>query len=72
MSYMASIDFSKLKKRDFDNGAIRDDIWSALRQRETLLTLCTELDRELDGVRIPKSAAEIVNAIRSLLKECDQ
>ena len=33
-----------------------------------LLTLCRELDVEMDGVKCPKSAAAILNRIRSLIE----
>lgn len=36
---------------------------------DRLWKLCSELDEELDGVRMPASAAAIMNAIRNLLKE---
>jgi hypothetical protein len=34
-----------------------------------LIRLCVELDMEMDGVRVPASAAAILNAIRSILNE---
>lgn len=36
-------EFRKLSKRDFDNGAVLDEIDVALEQRQTLLRLCGEL-----------------------------
>ena len=36
----------------------------------SLRTLFRELDEELDGVRIPKSAAAIMNGIRAKMKGC--
>lgn len=32
-----------------------------------LIRLCVELDMEMDGVRVPASAAAILNAIRGIL-----
>lgn len=36
---MIVAEFDKLKQDDFQNGAIRDEIRTALRQREKLITL---------------------------------
>ena len=43
-----------------------------LPKARTLVELCRELDEELDGVKIPASAAAIVNAIRSIVEEIDE
>lgn len=40
-----------------------------LNQRERLFRLCVELDIEMDGVRVPASAAAILNAIRGIVTE---
>ena len=37
-----------------------------------LVTLCRELDVEMDGVKVPASAAAILNAIRECLEACNQ
>ena len=34
-----------------------------------LIRLCVELDMEMDGVRVPASAAAILNAIRGILNK---
>jgi phytoene/squalene synthetase len=34
--------------------------------------LCRELDEELDGVQLPRSAAAILNAIRVILDDIDE
>ena len=34
-----------------------------------LMTLCRELDMEMDGVKCPKAAAAILNAIRRIVGE---
>jgi len=34
-----------------------------------LIRLCVELDMEMDGVRVPASAAAILNAIRGILSK---
>ena len=44
-----------------------DDVYIACREFLRLHALCKELDEELDGVVIPRSAASIANAIRSLV-----
>jgi hypothetical protein len=36
-----------------------------------LLSLCRELDAEMDGVRVPASAAAILNGIRSVLSDAE-
>ncbi len=36
-----------------------------------LISLCRELYDELDGVRIPKSAAAVCNGIRAVIEEID-
>jgi hypothetical protein len=36
---------------------------------DKLVALCTELDEELDGVKLPSSAAAIMNSIRSVLAD---
>ena len=37
-----------------------------------LVRLCLELDREMDGVKVPAAAAAILNGIRSwLLENCE-
>ena len=36
---------------------------------ERLIRLCIELDMEMDGVRVPASAAAILNAIRGILNK---
>ena len=41
-------------------------------QLARLEMLCRELDEELDGVKVPASAAAILNAISELLDEIDQ
>lgn len=61
--------FRTLKKRDFENGAVTDEIDAALKEREKLLGLCTELDVEMDGVRCPATAAAILNGLRSIVSE---
>ena len=37
--------------------------------KERLFILCRELDMEMDGVRVPATAAAILNAIRSIITE---
>jgi len=48
---MSVKDFDRLGRRDFENGAVLDDIREALQQRESLMSLCDEMCRneELDG-----------------------
>lgn len=36
-----------------------------------LVALCRELDEELDGVKIPASAAAVCNGIRDVLNQID-
>ena len=36
-----------------------------------LVRLCRELDTELDGVKLPRTAAGIMNAIRACLEAID-
>lgn len=40
---MTAKDFNKLSKRDFDNGAITDEIHAALTERESLVSELTAL-----------------------------
>jgi hypothetical protein len=40
-----------------------------LNQRERLFRLCTELAVEMDGVRVPATAAAILNAIRAIVAD---
>jgi hypothetical protein len=66
---------SKLHGRPLDDdGAIalkrnkpRDDADENKKDVERLIRLCIELDVEMDGVRVPATAAAILNAIRSIL-----
>ena len=70
MAYaMTAKKFAKVTSRDLTNGACRDEIENALRQREKLLRICRELDAELDGVKLPWSAAAIANAMRQEIGE---
>lgn len=68
LNLMTLKDFNKLKKRDFENGAVLDAIATALKERERLLLLCTELDAEM-GVNCPWSAAAILNALRGIVTQ---
>ncbi len=36
---------------------------------ERLIRLCIELDAEMDGVRVPATAAAVLNGIRSVLQK---
>ncbi len=47
MFKMTAKGFGKVTKRDFDNGAVRDEIHNALVDREKLLADNTELQAEL-------------------------
>lgn len=38
---------------------------------QRLESLCRELDMEMDGVRVPQTAAAILNGIRSVLSEIE-
>jgi hypothetical protein len=38
---------------------------------ERLRSLCIELDQELDGVRLPRSAAAVANGLRAMLEKLD-
>jgi len=66
---MSLKNFKKCRKRDFENGATIDDIADALKERETLLKLCAELDAEMDGVSYPATAAAIMGALRNIVNE---
>lgn len=43
MKPMTTAQFRTLRDRDFENGAVRDEIWTALRSREDLLDVLTRL-----------------------------
>lgn len=41
---MTLVNYDKLKRRDFENGAVLDDIRSAIKQRDELLARVAELE----------------------------
>lgn len=62
--------YRKLKKRDFDNGAVVDAIDNAIKRGEHLFNLCKELDVEMESHGpIPATAAAILNAIRIIVND---
>lgn len=64
--------FRTVRNRDFANGAVRDEIETALKERETLLKLCRELDEETDGVvRLPASACAVMMALRRMVDNAE-
>jgi len=58
MSQMTADAFSKLKKRDFDNGAVLDEIWSAL--------------KELEGLQRQPDPTALATEVAGLREECKQ
>ena len=43
-------------------------LFNLIVDKSSLFVLCQELDMEMDGVKVPKSAAAILNAIRRIVK----
>lgn len=52
---MPSKQFYTLSKRDFDNGAVTEEIYTALKQRESLVLIIQEICREAEESEDSKS-----------------
>lgn len=66
---MTAADFMRVKKRDFDNGAVRDEIAKALEDRERLLAACERAEtffRWADMLGQESRAASLLDTLSML------